>query len=179
MAFLSRVFADAAVFKSTVKLSCIQRLSIPATHIKNGAGSSKLTPATDEILTPRELEVAEAVLSRMKASNQSLEVSPGTPEPEPVVLRPRKWTRISRRTGVLSRKLGMTQLWKKDGTSVAVTVLQVRVQRSYSSVWLWYGGIYRTDVLPPSLKFFPCSVYKSINQSINVCSSSSMGVLSV
>ena len=126
MAFLSRVFADTAVFRSTVNLRCIQRLSIPATHIKT---SSQLTPNTDEVLTPRELEVAEAVLTRMKESKQSLEDSPRAPEPEPVVLRPRKWTRISRRTGVLSKKLGMTQLWKKDGTSVAVTVVQVRVQR--------------------------------------------------
>lgn len=86
------------------------------------------------MLTPRELEIAEEVLTRMKANREITEVAPSTPEPERVVLRPRKWTRRSRRTGVLAKKLGMTQLWKKDGSPVAVTVLQVRGQSGYAAI---------------------------------------------
>ena len=37
----------------------------------------------------------------------------------------RQWKDTSRRTGVIAVKLGMTQLWNKEGYPVAVTVLQV------------------------------------------------------
>jgi len=37
----------------------------------------------------------------------------------------REWKNTSRRTGVIAIKLGMTQLWNKEGFPVAVTVLQV------------------------------------------------------
>lgn len=43
----------------------------------------------------------------------------------PKTLRPRKWNWWSRRTGLVAVKLGMTQLWNKEGFPVAVTVLQV------------------------------------------------------
>ena len=36
-----------------------------------------------------------------------------------------EWKETSRRTGVIAIKLGMTQLWNKEGYPVAVTVLQV------------------------------------------------------
>ena len=39
----------------------------------------------------------------------------------------REWTPQSRRTGVIAVKLGMTQLWNKDGFPMAVTVLQARM----------------------------------------------------
>ena len=42
-------------------------------------------------------------------------------------LRERKWTRRSRRTGLVTIKLGMTQMWDKRGTSLATTVLQVSI----------------------------------------------------
>ncbi len=36
-----------------------------------------------------------------------------------------EWTPESRRTGVIAVKMGMTQLWSKEGFPVAVTVLRV------------------------------------------------------
>ena len=39
----------------------------------------------------------------------------------------KEWTPQSRRTGVIAVKLGMTQLWNKEGFPLAVTVLQVRM----------------------------------------------------
>lgn len=39
----------------------------------------------------------------------------------------REWTPQSRRTGVIAVKLGMTQLWNKEGFPMAVTVLQARM----------------------------------------------------
>ena len=74
-------------------------------------------------LSEKELQVAESVLSRMCGAGGAPAAST---EADPIVLRKRRWTRFSRRTGMIATKLGMTQLWRKDGTSVAVTVLQVR-----------------------------------------------------
>ena len=45
----------------------------------------------------------------------------------PKTLRARKWNRWSRRTGLVGIKLGMTQMWSKEGFPIAVTVLQVCV----------------------------------------------------
>ena len=45
----------------------------------------------------------------------------------PKTLRARKWNWWSRRTGLVGIKLGMTQMWNKEGFPVAVTVLQVCV----------------------------------------------------
>ena len=56
---------------------------------------------------------------------------PGSPvgkiseAPSELVVKERKWTKVSRRTGLIAIKLGMTQMWNKEGTSHAVTVLQV------------------------------------------------------
>ena len=44
----------------------------------------------------------------------------------PRTLRARKWNWWSRRTGLVAVKLGMTQMWNKEGFPVAVTVLQVK-----------------------------------------------------
>ena len=44
---------------------------------------------------------------------------------ESEVLSERKWHKRSRRTGLVGIKLGMTQLWNKEGSPIAVTVLQV------------------------------------------------------
>lgn len=53
-------------------------------------------------------------------------VSPSTPHnPGTVVLKEGKWTKVARRTGLIAIKLGMTQLWNKEGRPIAVTVLQV------------------------------------------------------
>ena len=41
-----------------------------------------------------------------------------------------EWTPQSRRTGVIAVKLGMTQVWNKDGFPMAVTVLQARAATS-------------------------------------------------
>ena len=46
-------------------------------------------------------------------------------DPGMIVLKKKEWTNLSRRTGILAIKLGMTQLWEKNGVSVATTVLQV------------------------------------------------------
>lgn len=51
---------------------------------------------------------------------------PTTCKSTALVLNKRPWTKVSRRSGVIALKLGMTQLWKKDGMPMAVTVLQVR-----------------------------------------------------
>ena len=45
----------------------------------------------------------------------------------PRTLRERKWNWWSRRTGLVAVKLGMTQMWSKEGFPMAVTVLQVKV----------------------------------------------------
>ena len=57
----------------------------------------------------------------------------------PKTLEARKWNRWSRRTGLVAIKLGMTQLWSKQGFPIAVTVLQVSLSLSSSFI------------LPPSL----------------------------
>ena len=74
-------------------------------------------------LSEKELQVAESVLTSMCGAGGAPAAST---EANPIALRKRRWTRSSRRTGVVATELGMTQLWRKDGTSVAVTVLQVK-----------------------------------------------------
>ena len=43
----------------------------------------------------------------------------------PTELVPKPWSKGSRRTGVIAIKLGMTQMWDKEGNPMAATVLQV------------------------------------------------------
>lgn len=47
------------------------------------------------------------------------------------------WKETSRRTGVIAIKLGMTQLWNKEGYPVAVTVLQVSLVPSLEPREVW------------------------------------------
>lgn len=50
----------------------------------------------------------------------------------PKTLEATKWNTLSRRTGLVAIKLGMTQLWNKQGVPIAVTVLQVRLSIALS-----------------------------------------------
>lgn len=45
----------------------------------------------------------------------------------PVELKQIPWGKWSRRTGVIAIKLGMTQMWDKEGFPMAATVLQVGI----------------------------------------------------
>ena len=47
-----------------------------------------------------------------------------------LVLAQREWRKSSRRTGLVAIKLGMTQLWDREGLPIAVTVLQVGFMRA-------------------------------------------------
>ena len=53
-----------------------------------------------------------------KSTDEGIDIVPKT-------LEPRKWNKWSQRTGLVAIKLGMTQLWGKQGFPIAVTVLQV------------------------------------------------------
>ena len=45
------------------------------------------------------------------------------------------WTENSRRAGLVGKKLGMTQLWRKDGRPVRVTLVQVL--ESFMRIYGW------------------------------------------
>ena len=59
------------------------------------------------------------------------DTSDGCDPPSPskvAALKQKGWTKSAKRCGVIAIKLGMTQLWDKEGHPLAVTVLQVRTR---------------------------------------------------
>lgn len=85
---------------------------------------SKYRHTSSEVLSKEELKVAESVLSTISESKQCAQAAVLI-ETEPCTLKAGEWGRSSQRCGALAVKLGMTQLWTKDGNSHAVTLLQV------------------------------------------------------
>ncbi len=86
-------------------------------------------PVSSDALSKEELQVAESVLARL--SSEAKEDEPAASiGVDHLPLKPGEWSRSSRRCGAIAIKLGMSQVWTNDGTSVAVTLLQVRVGES-------------------------------------------------
>ena len=78
--------------------------------------------------SPRDGRESEAIGSDSALSDvmtTQVRVPVSADDNVPKTLRYRKWNWWSRRTGLVAVKLGMTQLWNKEGFPVAVTVLQV------------------------------------------------------
>ena len=87
----------------------------------SSAGSTVQSPQTTQLDEHPEEAAAPAAAVTSDCSQD-----PTTHKSGALVLRKRPWTKVSRRSGVIALKLGMTQLWKKNGMPMAVTVLQVR-----------------------------------------------------
>ena len=90
----------------------------------SSAGNTVQSPQTTQLDEHPEETAAPAAAATSDCSQASQD--PTTHNSGALVLRKRPWTKVSRRSGVIALKLGMTQLWKKNGMPMAVTVLQVR-----------------------------------------------------
>lgn len=64
-------------------------------------------------------------LNAENAESAPVEVEKESPPPAEATFKRPKWNKVARRTGLIALKLGMTQLWNKNGESMAVTLLQV------------------------------------------------------
>ena len=87
--------------------------------------TAQASPAENEESLPTSADSAAVSLVSGERVKEAVDIVPKT-------LKPRKWNRWSRRTGLVAIKLGMTQLWSKQGFPIAVTVLQVCTSLSLS-----------------------------------------------
>lgn len=69
--------------------------------------------------------IAEAPSPRQELGGRDDGNEEANPSAVPGGVVQHEWTLESRRTGVIAVKLGMTQLWNKEGEPMAVTVLRV------------------------------------------------------
>ncbi len=106
--------------------------ALPSLRLIRGLGSCRplvvrtCRPVSSDALSKEELQVAESVLARL--SSEAKEDEPAASiGVDHLPLKAGEWSRSSRRCGAIAIKLGMSQVWTNDGTSVAVTLLQVRV----------------------------------------------------
>ncbi len=111
---------------------------------------------SSEALSREELQIAESVLARLNRPAKVPAASTEVPTLPPLA---EEWGRKSRRCGALAVKLGMTQLWTKDGTSAAVTVLQVRERKEEPlSLLSLRGSTFRFCCWGEPSCFFHCLV---------------------
>ena len=92
------------------------------------ASSAELEALEETVPSTISLEREEGALPVVGADSAVEKTGRGVVNDNvPRTLRSRKWNWWSRRTGLVAVKLGMTQMWNKEGFPVAVTVLQVRL----------------------------------------------------
>ncbi len=118
-------------------------------------------PVSSDALSREELQVAESVLARLNSEAKEDEPAASIRVAH-LPLKAGEWSRTSRRCGAVAIKLGMSQVWTKEGTSVAVTLLQVRVcvwgVLHYPLCCVWGSLITPCAVCGGSL-ITPCAVY--------------------
>ena len=96
--------------------------------VRWSATSTAALASTAESASEESLPVSAESAAVSSVSGES--VNEVVDDVVPKTLEATKWNTLSRRTGLVAIKLGMTQLWNKQGVPIAVTVLQVRLSLS-------------------------------------------------
>jgi hypothetical protein len=104
----------------SIKPSCQLTRSHILQHSYLTSTGTVPTPALTPEHSDRPLEATA------EGDDAAHDVQDSATHPQDSVAVKKSWTRWAKRCGVIAVKLGMTQLWSKEGTPMAVTVLQVR-----------------------------------------------------